>query len=181
MIPMINSLPNLAFFKEIYEGYYQKIYHYVYSCLLNRQDAEDVTSEIFFAIWDNLDRYDQKRGKLSTWIGTIARHRVQDFWKKAYIGREILTEEIPDCAVEPKYFHSENDSLKQSENIQLYLMFQRLSLKERDFLELRYGLELKNEEIAELLGISRDAVRVRYDRLLKKCRQLLTAILSKKF
>ena len=56
----------------------------------------------------------------------------------------------------------------------VYLMLQQLSLKERDFLELRYGLELKNAEIAELLGISRDGVRMRYERLLKKCRQLLT-------
>lgn len=175
MIPTMNASPSLVFFKEIYEGYYQKIYHYVYSCLLNRQDAEDVTSEIFFAIWDNLNRYDEKRGKLSAWIGTIAHNRVLDFWKKAYLSREILTEEIPDCAAAPKYFTDEDDSLNHPDNSRLYLMLQQLSLKERNFLELRYGLELNNEEIAELLGISRDGVRMRYDRLLKKCRRLLTA------
>ena len=44
--------------------------------------------------------------------------------------------------------------------------------REREFLELRYGLELSDGEIALIYGTSREAIRKRYERLLAKCRRM---------
>lgn len=48
----------------------------------------------------------------------------------------------------------------------------RLTDAEKDFLGLRYGLEMTNDEIANMLKITPKAVSDRYARLLNKCRRI---------
>ena len=70
------------------------------------------------------------------------------------------------------YVQEEKSSFKDPSNERLYNILRHLSDDERDFLELRYSLELKNQEIANILGISVKAVDNRYRRLLEKCRKI---------
>ena len=49
---------------------------------------------------------------------------------------------------------------------------QRLSKEERDLLELRYSLELTNEEVAGLMNLTANAISHRYTRLLEKCQRI---------
>ena len=48
-------------FEQICQKYSRKIYNYIYSRLLNREAAEDVTSEVFIKVMENLHRYDAKK------------------------------------------------------------------------------------------------------------------------
>ena len=54
-------------------------------------------------------------------------------------------------------------------------LYARLSPEERDFLNLRYVMELKDKEIASLLGLPEKTVNKRYQRLLAKCRSFVEA------
>ncbi|MBQ9377074.1 MAG: sigma-70 family RNA polymerase sigma factor [Schwartzia sp.] len=160
-----------ADFAEIYEAYFPKVYHYIYSCLLHREVAEDVTAEVFFAALRSFAFYDPARGAMSTWISAIARNRVRNYFQKAHVRYEIpqeepLPEETPDLPADGA------DSLRDPENQVLHRILQKLSPEERDFLELRFGLGLTYGEIGGLLGVSSEGVRKRYDRLLEKCRRL---------
>lgn len=163
-------------FEKIYREYYRKIYNYAYACFLHREEAEDATDEIFMAILENLHRFDEEKGKLSTWIWVVARHRVQDRFRKAYHRKEIPVNEVQETEAETAQFLSDENSLQQVENRKLYQILKRLSDAEREFLVLRYEMELDNGEIAQLLGISRDTVCMRYVRLLRKCRSLYEEI-----
>ena len=141
-------------FEKIYADYSRKIYNYVYSRLLKRESAEDVTSDIFTKVIQNLNRYDVAKGNSNSWIEVLARNFVNDYLKNAP-------------------FQHDNSAEKISEhNEKLYNILIHLSDDERDFLELRYELELKNQEIADILGISVKAVDNRYRRLLEKCRNI---------
>ena len=46
-------------------------------------------------------------------------------------------------------------------------------MKEREFLDLRYVMGLKDKEVGALYGLEPKTVNKRYQRLLKRCRQLL--------
>ena len=52
-------------------------------------------------------------------------------------------------------------------------LYAKLKIEERELLNMRYVMELKDREIASLLGLSEKAVNKRYQRLLAKCRELL--------
>lgn len=165
-----NSISSQKQFEDIYEKYSRKIYNYVYSRLLHRESAEDVTSEIFFKVIQNLYRYDAEKATISTWIGKIARNSVTDYMRKSSVQREILTDDFPESI--QIYTPPEKTSFKDPNNEKLYNILINLSDEERDFLELRYALELKNQEIADILGISVKAVDNRHRRLLEKCRDI---------
>ncbi|MBQ7199128.1 MAG: RNA polymerase sigma factor [Selenomonadaceae bacterium] len=109
---------------------------------------------------------------LSTWIGTIARNSINDYFKRASFQRESLMDEPMEDSAKYSYVQEEKSSFKDPSNERLYNILRHLSDDERDFLELRYSLELKNQEIANILGISVKAVDNRYRRLLEKCRKI---------
>ena len=44
-------------FAEVFEAYYDRIYKYAYTILLNRENAEDVTSEFFIKFWEKADSF----------------------------------------------------------------------------------------------------------------------------
>ena len=45
-------------FETIYDAYYDRVYRYAYTILLNREDAEDVVEETFLAAYAAYGRYD---------------------------------------------------------------------------------------------------------------------------
>lgn len=159
-----------AAFAALYELYFPKIYRYVYGSLLNRAAAEDVTAEIFIAALESFDRYVEEWGSAAAWIGAIARNKVRNYFKKAHVRHEILGGEMPEETALPEFFAEEAKRLRDPENRELFRRLQNLTEAERDLLELRYGLELTNGEIATLVGISAEAVRKRCGRIIEKCR-----------
>lgn len=72
--------------KEIYLAYVKFIYSVVLNIVGTKENAEDVTSDVFIKLWDALDRYKPGSGHKG-YLATIARNTAIDFMRKA--GREI--------------------------------------------------------------------------------------------
>ena len=53
-----------------------------------------------------------------------------------------------------------------------YEILQQLTEDERNLLEMRYTLDMDNDEVAAVLGATANAVSHRYRRLLDKCRKI---------
>lgn len=159
-------------FDKIYEEYFDKVYNYIFGQMLNREISEDLTEDVFVKVLTNLDRYDPARGaKVSTWIFTIARNVVADYRKRAYVNREdAMDDSVELISRDDRYYFDDPSSLKYVENRKLFNILCRLTDDEKDFLGLRYGLEMTNDEIANMLNITPKAVSDRYSRLLNKCR-----------
>lgn len=159
-------------FENIYLMHWKKIYNYVYGRILRHDDAEELTADIFVTVWQNFERYDETRGKMSTWLGTIACRKVDDYFRSAYRRKETPVSDFPETqGYEEHYFENAN-GFSKLENEQVIFLLAQLSAEERNFLELRYALEMDNGEVAELLGITTNAVSHRYARLLDKCRKI---------
>ena len=154
-------------FDEIYDKYYDRIYKYAYTILLNREEAEDVTADTFLAVWENYDRYDESKASINTWLTRIVHNRAIDLMRSAsYTRRADLPENLASSGIERI-----TDRLEKAEMV-LWL-FSRLSPEERELLNMRYVMGLKDEEIAALLDMEKKTVNKRLQRLLAKCRDLL--------
>ena len=166
------ALPAVVTFEEIYEENYARIYNYLYGSLLHRQKTEDLTSEVFFEALRTFSRFDTTRGSARAWLNSIARHRLLDYFRRVGSRPEVLTEDLPEESAEQKPSWEVGHTLSCPENEAAVRILGSLSQKEREFLELRYGLELTDGEIALIYGTSREAIRKRYERLLAKCRRM---------
>ena len=54
--------------EAIYEEYFPVVYNYVYYKLLNREHCEDLVSQIFLKVVQNLYRYDPALATMRTWL-----------------------------------------------------------------------------------------------------------------
>ena len=154
-------------FEEIFENYYDRIYRYVYSILLNRENAEEVVSETFLAAYRAYHRYDPKVASPSTWLFRIAHNKTVDFVKSPAYSRVVP---LSDEELHGGISDHTNDIEKRDMVERLY---EKLSIEEREFLDMRYVMDLKDREVAEILDIPEKTINKRYQRLLKKCREIL--------
>ena len=154
-------------FEAVYDEYYDRIYKYAYTLLLNREEAEDVTADTFLTAWEKFSQYDASKASVQTWLSTIVHNRAVDLMKSAaYSRRAELSENLASSGMDKI-----SDHLEMSETV-LWL-FSRLTPEERELLNMRYVMELKDEEIAALLDMEKKTVNKRIQRLLAKCRNLL--------
>ena len=155
--------PGKPDFETVFETYYDRVYKYAYTILLNRENAEDVVEETFLAAYSAYSGYDPARATLSTWLTRIAHNKAVNLVRSAAYRRETpLPENLPDSA----------DPRDEAHYTVLWL-YAQLTHQEREFLDLRYVMELSDQEVAGLNGIEPKAVNKRYQRLLKRCRQIL--------
>ena len=86
---------NREFFSEIVTRYQNKIYSYISRLTGNRDEAEDLTQEVFIKVYQNLHGFDVKR-KFSSWIYRIAHNESVNFIKKkSYFKILWLDSKIP--------------------------------------------------------------------------------------
>ena len=54
------------------------MYGVIFNLIKNREEAEDVLQEVFVKIWNNIDSYNESKGRLYTWMLNIARNSTID-------------------------------------------------------------------------------------------------------
>src|SRR5262245_4229735 len=140
----------------------------------NRQDAEDVLTDVFWQVWQQCSRYDSSRGKPIAWLLTIARTRAIDRVRSA--GRqEVQTlderNDPPPAPPEPDPFVLTD----MREAVQEAL--QSLQEQQRIPLEMAYFQGMSHTEIAaalgQPLGTVKDRIRTGMLHLRKRLRPYL--------
>ena len=158
-------------FSSVYEKYYDRIYKYVYTILLHKENTEDIVAETFIAAYKNYNSYDPQKASVATWLTRIAHNNAVNLVRSAaYRTRAEMPERDIHGAEDPALLQLEED------NDTVVKLYARLSADEREFLNMRYAMELKDAEIAGILGLQTKAVNKRYQRLLKKCRDIVAEI-----
>jgi RNA polymerase sigma-70 factor (ECF subfamily) len=157
-------------FHDIYNDFHSRILRYI-SSLVGEHEAEDLTQEAFVKVSRGLENF---RGecKLSTWLYRIAtnvaidRMRTSSFKLDAELSGLDDSDNIQDQAVwtgEEK--HTVEQSLMHKEMVQCFIdHVKNLPSYYRTIVALSEVEELTNGEIAEILGLSLDVVKIRLHR-----------------
>jgi RNA polymerase sigma-70 factor (ECF subfamily) len=142
------------------------------------QDAEDVAQEVFVKVWRHLKRFDQNKS-FKTWIFAIAKNTAIDFLKKKKTisfsefeneeGKNTLTETLADPTPLPQELLERAGAAQM-----LSSAIDKLSLKYRMVLFLRYNDHFNFREIAESFGEPLNTVKSRHRRALIQLKKLLT-------
>ena len=66
---------------EIYKDYHGKVFGYIISQVSNSDLAEDLCEDVFLKVYEKLDTFDETKASISTWIYTIARNTLTDYYR----------------------------------------------------------------------------------------------------
>lgn len=147
----------------IYTDFHEKVLNYVNSKIQNMTQAEDITSDIFLKIYEKLDTFDESKSSLSTWIFTITRNTLTDYYRTRKVFSEV-----------PEDFKDEtciDDELCNDETLEtLADALDSLDERERDLIILRYYKGLTLTEIAQRMDISYSYVKILHNKALSVMR-----------
>lgn len=132
----------------LYEEYYPKVKGYISGKIYSEATAEDLTSDVFVKVLSNIDRFDRNKASVSTWIYTITRNTVTDYFRTAKYTAE-LSDDYSDMAPTPEDEYISGEMLNT-----LADALESLPEKERKVIILTFYSGKSLPETADLLGMS---------------------------
>jgi RNA polymerase sigma-70 factor (ECF subfamily) len=148
---------------ELYRRYAPRIYGLGVQLLSDRGLAEELVQETFVRLWRAADRFNPERGSPPSFIFAITRRLAIDLWRRP--------SSRPLGADSPPPDDDQVDHLLLRLDVRAAL--DSLSDAHREILELSYGGQLKQVEIAARLGIPLGTVKTRSYHALRSLRAAL--------
>jgi RNA polymerase sigma-70 factor (ECF subfamily) len=164
---------NPSAFGVLYERYVDRIYAYIYHRVGNVQEAEDLTARTFYRALDNLESYEDRGAPFAAWLFRIA-HNLMANWHRDRSRRRFLS-------LDRLWGHSAAQTspehqVEQAETHEaLWSAISRLPEERRNLLLWKFGSQMSNVEIGELMDKSESAIKSLYFRTLAALRQDLEA------
>ena len=153
---------------QIYDLYSGKVMGYIAARVQRRADAEDLCADVFEKAYKKIDAYDESKASLSTWIFTITRNTVIDYFRR----NKVMDEPDENIAAEGEI----DDNLLTQETLsELAAALNKLPEELQDIIVLAYYDGKPLTEIAMMMRMSYGAVKLRHQKalgLLKKEMQL---------
>lgn len=152
--------------EKIYRDFYNKVYGYILSKIQNVHNAEDLTSDVFLKVYEKLDSFDDSKASLSTWIYTITRNTLTDFYRTRKVFSEIPENEESGFSLE--------DEVCDAQTLEMLAdALETLDERERDIVILRYYSGKTLRDISEQMDISYAYVKVLQNNAFAKLRKFL--------
>lgn len=156
--------------ERLYDAYAGMVYGVVLKMIRNEELAQEIVQDVFLRVWKNIDKYDEAKARISTWIINIARNRTID---------EIRSKNFKN--------QQENQSLDVSVNegelggstemkvdaIGLKSVINKLRPEQKLLLELVYFGGYTHEEAAKELNIPLGTVKTRIRSSILELRKIL--------
>ncbi|UCF31145.1 MAG: sigma-70 family RNA polymerase sigma factor [bacterium] len=166
-------------FEEIYEGFGPQIIRYL-ARLVSESEAEDLAQETFLRVHRGLEEF-RGDSRISTWIYRIATNVARDRLRKASSmsgGAVTSLEEGMDVEdgnvwTDEKARNTEGMTIRKEMNDCIRRFIDDLPEDYRTVLILQDLEGFKNQEIADILGISLDNVKIRLHRARTRLREEL--------
>jgi RNA polymerase sigma-70 factor (ECF subfamily) len=162
-------------FNQVYKEFQPRILHYI-SSLTKGREAEDITQEVFQRISRSLDGFKEK-SKLSTWVYRIATNTALDRLRSPSFKRssEELSGEAEDISIWSGHAKAPVDQSlvrkEMGECVREYIDMLPADYKTVIVLSELEGF--KNKEIADILQISLDVVKIRLHRARASLKKIL--------
>jgi RNA polymerase sigma-70 factor, ECF subfamily len=153
--------------RTLYARFGRPVYSMAYRILGNTESAEELTQDVFVTAWRKAARFDPARGRLSTWLMTIAHNLAVDRLRRETGMRRptlVLVDEVPETAAAP------DDEILLERDAAVRAL-ESLSDAERRLLARAYFRGLTAREISEADGVPLGTVKTRLRSTLIKVRR----------
>lgn len=165
---------DLSAYEELVNRYKNSVFAIVYRMVGQYQEAEDITQEVFISVYEKLYQFDTSK-RFSPWLYRIATNASISMLRRkkkvVMLNFDETYAQSPDPA--PDEFNPEHAYERQELREEIQKAIAELPESYRVVIALRYQSDLNNQEIAEILGISKENVEVKVHRARKALRGIL--------
>lgn len=143
-------------FGQLFDAYKRPLFVFIQRFIKSESEAEEVLHDVFMKVWQNRAQIDAERG-LTGYLHTLAKHQVLNLLKQKATTRRLnqhwlIDQETAHNPVEEQYIAAEHEQLARQ-------AITLLPPRRREVYQLCYAEEKSYEEVGQLLGISRNAVK----------------------
>lgn len=158
-------------FEKLYESYEQKIYYCAYGVLQNKEQAEDITQDVFEQLYQDKHNWqDYDDNHLAQYILRITKNKAIDLYRRNNTQIKYLNN-----------YRDTNEAIVNDEQIDDFLITEEIltelisELKEpyRQVFMYRFFYDLSFKETADILFSREDTVRKQYERARLKLKTIL--------
>lgn len=154
-------------FEEYYQTYYQQVYLYTVKKISDPFEAENLTMEAFYRCLKNFDSFDPDKASFKTWIFTVVGNLIKNHYRdtKSFDDIDNVVISVSDTTA-----RTDRADAVRSLRDALADAMQELSEVQQQIVVYRFYKDKNATEIAEILGLHPNNVRVHLSRALTKLR-----------
>lgn len=159
-------------FDELYEHFFPIIYNIIYVRVKNASIADDIVSDTFLKMTQNLAAFDDSKAAFSTWLSRIAMRTLTDYYRWQSHRQNVEWDDVFSPSVDEKE-RPEGQLLQKEASRELLLALDKLSEREQRIVELKFWGEMSNKEIAQLMEMTQSNVGVVLHRAMGTLKKIL--------
>lgn len=161
-----------AAFGDLYDKFATRIYNYVYYRTGSSQDAEDITSRVFFRAMRHITNYTDRGVPFSAWLYRIAHNLVANWHRDSSRHQEVELEDGYRASKGEE--HPEVALLESEEQQALMRLIRNLPEERQQLLILKFVEHMSNAEIGQIMDRTEGAIKSLYHRTLLSLREEIT-------
>jgi RNA polymerase sigma-70 factor (ECF subfamily) len=166
---------NEAALGELYDRYHRLIFSVAINVVGSREDAEEITLDVFTRVWEKAGTYRADRAKVSTWLTRMTRNRAIDLLRREEVRPMKHSLSWAEVTIEPADMsHNPEASASLSLEAQrVRAAMSSLHENQQEVLALAYFKGYTHSEIAKLLDIPLGTAKARIRAGMRQLRALL--------
>lgn len=153
--------------------YYKRIYNISFKFVGRFNEAEDLTQEIFFRVFSQLDKF-KTDGNFLFWVQRVARNYCIDHYRKTRKERHFLLQQQPEISFKDLQLTDQQEAMEGQEKMKKIMEeINKLQPSLKDCLVMRDLQGYSYQEIASILNLPVGTVKSRINRSRKELMEKL--------
>lgn len=157
-------------FGQLYDHYQPQIYRFVFLKVGQREEAEDLTHQVFLSAWEKITTYNHRGFPFSSWLYQIARNIVVDHYRSRR-NTVTLDDVDPELFAIPAVSHEALDEAMNT--VRVARCIKELKPDYQDVIIMRFIEEFSIKEVAAAMQKSEGAVKLMQHRAIKELKSKL--------
>jgi len=150
-------------FEELMSLYQDKLFNFLSKMTASREDAEEITQEVFIKVYKNLYKYNSK-WSFSTWIYRIAINTLRSEYRKVKNVKNVdYYTNVPELPANFSDYPDIAYEIKE-QRVEIIKLIDELKEDQKTALILRCMQDFSFKEIGDILGISPEAAKMKIQR-----------------
>jgi RNA polymerase sigma-70 factor, ECF subfamily len=157
----------------LYERYFDRIYKYAFLKVGDPTEAEDITEQVFLRMLEAIGTFRWQGSTFASWLFRIAHNQVIDHVRQhsrhPQVPLEPVVSLLPSEGDDPHRWAEQSDFRRH-----LAECIAQLTELQAQVITLKFGGELTNAEVAQIMGRTEGAVKALQYSALQNLNKLLT-------